>query len=420
MSELTTAPELDLTDGAMLAGRDEGASGTRKALLAPLAGYFRTKMFGVLTGQAGKVPTVNAGEDGFEWGDGGGGGDASFPPFPGNAGRFLRVNNTADAVQWADLPAGADGAATAGATVSSVAPITVDAEEADPLVFDAVDHDTGGYFNPTEPTRLTAFYAGWYAVQAYVDVVTKNDKLFVLSLFRNGADVIGAVYDPGTGQDIRANAVALVFLEAGDYVEASVYTEDDGLVVLPRLTLATFGDNLPLLTGNEDKFLRVKGDASGVEWVEPGEIEGVPEAPQDGGTYARKDAAWVIPPATLTVAVTDPNGEALTMVNGAVFYRVPSTLNGFKLVAVAAALSAQSSSGVVGVQVRNVTAAANILSTVLTIDANETDSSTAATPAVIDPAANGVATANLLRIDITAAGTAAKGLIVELQFQKEG
>ncbi len=59
-----------------------------------------------------------------------------------------------------------------------------------------------------------------------------------------------------------------------------------------------------------------------------------------------------------------------------------------------------------------------MLSTALTIDASENDSSTAATPAVVDGSNNSVATGDSLRIDIDGAGTGAKGLIVELTFAK--
>jgi hypothetical protein len=58
-----------------------------------------------------------------------------------------------------------------------------------------------------------------------------------------------------------------------------------------------------------------------------------------------------------------------------------------------------------------------MLSTALTIDASETDSSTAAAAAVIDTVNDDVATGDQIRIDIDVAGTGAKGLMVEMQFQ---
>ena len=60
----------------------------------------------------------------------------------------------------------------------------------------------------------------------------------------------------------------------------------------------------------------------------------------------------------------------------------------------------------------------DMLSTLLTIDAGENDSSTAATPAVINGSANTVNTANVIRFDIDQIGstTAANGLELRLGF----
>lgn len=122
--------------------------------------------------------------------------------------------------------------------------------------------------------------------------------------------------------------------------------------------------------------------------------------------------------ALVTLLVSDPAGSAITTGDGKAFYRISSALNGMNLVAVAAALTTVSSSGIPTVQIANVTDGVDMLSTKLTIDASETDSSTAATAAVIDTAHDDVATADMLRIDIDVAGTGAKGLIVQMQFRK--
>jgi hypothetical protein len=116
------------------------------------------------------------------------------------------------------------------------------------------------------------------------------------------------------------------------------------------------------------------------------------------------------------IQVTDPAGSAITIGDGKAYFRVNSQLNGYNLTAVAAALSTFSTSGNPTIQIANVTDAVDMLSTKLTIDANETDSSTAATPAAIDATKDDVATGDMLRIDIDVAGTGAKGLIVELTF----
>jgi hypothetical protein len=119
----------------------------------------------------------------------------------------------------------------------------------------------------------------------------------------------------------------------------------------------------------------------------------------------------------VTLLVTDPNGSALSTGDGKAYWRVPSTLNGCNLVAVAGALTTASSSGIPTIQIANVTDTVDMLSTKLTIDASETDSSTAANAAVIDATKDDVATGDMLRIDCDVAGTGAKGLIVELQFR---
>lgn len=121
--------------------------------------------------------------------------------------------------------------------------------------------------------------------------------------------------------------------------------------------------------------------------------------------------------AVVTLLVSDPGGSAITTGDGKAYWRVPSALNGMNLVSVAAALTTVSSSGIPTVQIANVTDAVDMLSTKLTIDASELDSSTAANAAVIDTAKDDVATADMLRIDIDVAGTGAKGLMVEMQFQ---
>jgi hypothetical protein len=57
-----------------------------------------------------------------------------------------------------------------------------------------------------------------------------------------------------------------------------------------------------------------------------------------------------------------------------------------------------------------------MLSTAITIDANETTSYTAAAPPVIDTAHDDVATGDLIAIDVSVAGTGTKGLGVVLSF----
>lgn len=119
----------------------------------------------------------------------------------------------------------------------------------------------------------------------------------------------------------------------------------------------------------------------------------------------------------VTLLISDPSGDALTTGDGKAYYRVPSTLNGYSLIACAAAVTTVSSSGLPTVMIHNATDAVDMLSTALTIDASEKDSKDATTAAVIkSDGSEIVATGDQLRIDIDGAGTGAKGLIVELQF----
>lgn len=120
----------------------------------------------------------------------------------------------------------------------------------------------------------------------------------------------------------------------------------------------------------------------------------------------------------VTFLVTDPGGSALAVGDGQFYWRVPSTLNGMDLIAVAGKVITASSGGtLITVQIHNLTQAADMLTTRLTIDNGETDSLTAATAAVIDTANDDVATGDTIRVDVDQCGSGAKGLIIELQFR---
>ncbi len=143
-----------------------------------------------------------------------------------------------------------------------------------------------------------------------------------------------------------------------------------------------------------------------------------PKAPNDATKFLDGTGAYAVPagPEIAQILVTDPNGAAIATGDGQAYLRINSLLNGRNLTAVAASVTTVSSSGIPTIQIHNVTQAADMLTTKLTIDANESDSKDAATPAVIDAANDDVATGDQLRIDVDVAGTGAKGLIVEMTF----
>lgn len=127
---------------------------------------------------------------------------------------------------------------------------------------------------------------------------------------------------------------------------------------------------------------------------------------------------------TVSILVSDPNGDAITTGDGKAVFPIDTTLNGMNLVAVKGYLSTVSSSGAPNVQIRrsrrsSATArtTADMLSTALTIDASEFESADAATAAVINTSNDDVQTGDMIFIDIDGAGTGAKGLQVLLTFQ---
>lgn len=105
---------------------------------------------------------------------------------------------------------------------------------------------------------------------------------------------------------------------------------------------------------------------------------------------------------------------------GSVFWRVPALYNGWEIVAVAAAHHTAGDTSGTTLQLHNITQAADILSTAMTIDTGETDTATATTPAVINTSEDDLTTGDLIRVDADAvpSGTAAKGLVVVMTIEK--
>ncbi|MBP7704211.1 MAG: hypothetical protein KA105_02860 [Caulobacter sp.] len=116
------------------------------------------------------------------------------------------------------------------------------------------------------------------------------------------------------------------------------------------------------------------------------------------------------------VQLSDPNGVSITTGDGKAYFGITGNLDLRHITAVMGQLTTVSSSGVVTVQIHHVQNSVDLLSTPLTIDANERTSLTAATKAVIAGATAKVAVGDLLRFDIDTAGTGAKGLIITLTF----
>lgn len=122
-------------------------------------------------------------------------------------------------------------------------------------------------------------------------------------------------------------------------------------------------------------------------------------------------------PTVVGVQVVDSATNTSTG-DGKAFFRVPAELNGMNLTGVSASVYTAGTTGTTDVQIRNKTDTADMLSTVITIDSGETDTSTAATAAVVDTNNDDVATGDIIAIDVDAVSTTpAKGLYVELRFE---
>jgi hypothetical protein len=119
-----------------------------------------------------------------------------------------------------------------------------------------------------------------------------------------------------------------------------------------------------------------------------------------------------------SIPVGDPS-TVVTTGDGKAAIRIDGYIGGMDLIDVGACVKTASSSGTVDIQIRRVRAGTpvDMLSTPITIDANEVDSSTAATPWVINTSNDDTALADQIYIDVDSAGTAAVGLIITLVFQ---
>lgn len=130
---------------------------------------------------------------------------------------------------------------------------------------------------------------------------------------------------------------------------------------------------------------------------------------------------------TIIQDVTFGPTTTITIGDGASYFPIPAKLNGQRLTAVSAQVNTVSSSGAITIAFDRCAVVAtgnmcsgtvtDMMSTNLTIDANENKSSTAATAAAINPANAQVSTDQVIRINIDGAGTGAAGLIVTMEFQ---
>jgi len=104
-----------------------------------------------------------------------------------------------------------------------------------------------------------------------------------------------------------------------------------------------------------------------------------------------------------------------TVGNGITHVTIPSTLDGKNLSSAQAHVYTAGTGSLTTVQLHNLTDGQDMLSTAITIDASEKDSSTAATPSVVGSYGE-VSTADVIRIDVDVVATSTLGLEVRMVF----
>lgn len=120
------------------------------------------------------------------------------------------------------------------------------------------------------------------------------------------------------------------------------------------------------------------------------------------------------------VLITPTTGSTASTGDSKAYFRVSPELNGLVLSDVGLSCST-SGSGATTVQIRRVRsgASADMLSTALSIDSGEVDSTTAATAAVIDTANDDIQTGDQIHFDLDAIGSGVLGVYVSFTFDTE-
>ena len=125
---------------------------------------------------------------------------------------------------------------------------------------------------------------------------------------------------------------------------------------------------------------------------------------------------WVDDIKTVSLKVVADATAFPSVADGVAYYTVPPELNGMNLVSIGAHVYTASDGGT-AINISLCNGTTDMLTVQLTIDNGANDSATATTPATIDTDHDGVATANVLRVDVNQCGTNAKGFELRMGFQ---
>ena len=268
-----------------------------------------------------------------------------------------------------------------------------------------------------------------------------------------GTDTVGATLTAvfaalgGAGYDDTAIQAAIAALQAADTAtDGNVTALQTAITALQAADTTITGDVTALQTAITNALVSTPAAGTNQQIV-PGAPADVPLAVKASGgqsgdlfqalsptgtTLFRIDANGnvtipgnltvtgnlIAPPVEPVQVLVDGYTTDVAVRDGAGYFHISPALNNKDLVTVHAAVITPGAGGVTSVQVHNLTKSVDMLTTMLTIDAAETGSDTAAAAAVISNVNKKVAVNDMLRIDVKAVSptTAPQGLLVTMEF----
>jgi hypothetical protein len=182
-----------------------------------------------------------------------------------------------------------------------------------------------------------------------------------------------------------------------------------------NITITDGADGLISLTPNGTGAVRVGGT------LELGHATDTTISRVSAGVIAVEGATILTQKNLIRYVQCALNGTTALTTSEKAYFRIPAGLTGMNLVSVAASVgtgaAGSSSSGTPTFTVRNVTDNSQMLSTSLTVDANEYTSADATAAAVIDTGEDDVVTDDLIEVAVTTAGTGVTYAQIVLGFQ---